>query len=907
MNQSELAALANRSGGSVPKYATEGVPVVSMRKEGEPTEWEDVFVFPDPERPYRRGFIGQNQDVMLGTNYMPMAAHTWEGQGEAFFSKAIGEFSHDTGALDAVDRKSNQIKTLQDVLDKLKKPGEDPDDSVQGGSVAKRKSTALGSGVESLPDQSPSESFRPSGLSKAVLGMFTSPRAQKSPRQPSPVTSEPPSKASKSNATVAVAPDSPAHNDSAVAPGSPGARSVTSATTCAFDLMLGDNDCGEDFLRKWKKTCPEELVLTDQVDGRSVEGLTRANRRLASLAEKDPLKQEAADKFNIFTSRVKHCQSHSISRIGNMSKAEVDAGLQKLQTYGITLPAMYELCLLSMAVKRDVGEKRHMTTLSRILPLSNGRALNPLDCFLGSIDCPIDDKVALFKKLASKMVVSPLVRSGQESASTVNSACEYILENFAKVDVVTADHCLVSCKTEADRCANFLTVLYGGIIDPNMVEDVLWVGSTAGQDDADESMTALISKAVAETEWWSERYSQYKRVTKYIDQHGSLIIELSHRVTSIGDADEITDDDLKVLAQAATLMASLASKMPIDNKEVQHFKSAIPPLLKKAYGKLLADHQQSTLTDASKFPQLEKTVQATREAFPDAQDVLWVEQHLEELKSEVMARGSFHTLQTLAKNLEKDGLRSASQENLTKFEELITPCLACDFDDNSEAKDFLEHMMASLLAGAFSPSSSGEGYTIKGTLINTASKILVLCRKSGTTKFDTLVDLARHIKCLSEALKEGDQTDIEQLYVEAEKDNFLLCKNLSAELKKMQSAKRLVDEGTLSSIANLPFAFTDFETRSMRIVSEVYGRRKASLKEELDKANSSLSDMVLFGDGKDTWSASLHKDAKQDAVFTKASNTCLKIPIDDLIAAIDRLSQAGLDLLGKAQGPYKAV
>ena len=287
--------------------------------------------------------------------------------------------------------------------------------------------------------------------------------------------------------------------------------------------------------------------------------------------------------------------------------------------------------------------------------------------------------------------------------------------------------------------------------------------------------------------------------------------------------------------------------------------------------------------------------------------MLWVEQHLEELKSEVMARGSFHTLQTLAKNLEKDGLRSASQENLTKFEELITPCLACDFDDNSEAKDFLEHMMASLLAGAFSPSSSGACYTIKGTLINTASKILVLCRKSGTTKFDTLVDLARHIKCLSEALKEGDQTDIEQLYVEAEKDNFLLCKNLSAELKKMQSAKKLVDEGTLSSIANLPFAFTDFETRSMRIVSEVYGRRKASLKEELDKANSSLSDMVLFGDGKDTWSASLHKDAKQDAVFTKASNTCLKIPIDDLIAAIDRLSQAGLDLLGKAQGPYQAV
>ena len=41
-------------------------------------------------------------------------------------------------------------------------------------------------------------------------------------------------------------------------------------------------------------------MLVDQVDGRSVEGLMRANRRLASLAEKDPLRHEAADKFNIF-------------------------------------------------------------------------------------------------------------------------------------------------------------------------------------------------------------------------------------------------------------------------------------------------------------------------------------------------------------------------------------------------------------------------------------------------------------------------------------------------------------------------------------------------------------------------------------------------------------------------------
>ena len=623
----------------------------------------------------------------------------------------------------------------------------------------------------------------------------------------------------------------------------------------------------------------------------------RANRRLEKLAEKDPLKQEASDKFNVFTCRVKHCQKYSLSSISNMSKAEIDCGVQKLVQYGITLPAMYELCLLSMAVKRDVGEKRHMATLARIMPLSTGRALNPLDCFLGSIDCPADDKVALFKKLASKMVISPLVRGGQPTAITANLVCEYILENFSKVDVVTADQCLISCKTEAEMSANFLRVLYGGLIDPSLVEDVLKIGSTAAQDDADDSMPSLISKAVAETDWWSERYSHYKRVTKYICQHGSLIMELSHRVTSIGDSDRITDDDLNVLEQAATLMSSLTNKMPIDNKETCHFADAIPPLLKRAYSKLFAEHAQSALADTSRCDQLVKAVQATRDAFPDAQDVLWVEQHLEELQGEVMARNHFKSLQALADNLTKEGWASAGQESISKFEELIVPCLACDFDDISESKEFLENLMSGLLAKAFEPSSAGLVYSVKNQVVNTACKLLVLCRKSGNTKFDLVVDVAKSIKALADVLKDEDKKDVQDLYAEAETNNFALCKNLSAEMKKAQAAKRLVDPAVLDAIANLPLAFTDFETRSMRIVSEVYGRRKASMKEELDKSLETLSAMVIFGESKDTWNASLPEAAKQDAVFARAATTCLTIQTPDLIAAIERLSQAGLDFL----------
>ena len=254
--------MSNRASGPCPQYAMEGVPTVSMRKEGAPGEWEDVFVFPDPELPGRRGFVGQLQEVNVGTNSMSAASHTWEGQGESFYKRAIGNFEEDIGALGAVNKNKNQVKTLQEVLDKLKKPGDDPDDSSQGGTTAsKRKSTALGSGGESLPTQSPAESSKSSGLSKNVLGMFTSPKGQKSSRRPSPVASEPPSKASKSNATATEVPPSPqAHADSVASPGSPGGQTVASNSTAAFELLLGENDSGEQFLKSWKKLAPRKLL-----------------------------------------------------------------------------------------------------------------------------------------------------------------------------------------------------------------------------------------------------------------------------------------------------------------------------------------------------------------------------------------------------------------------------------------------------------------------------------------------------------------------------------------------------------------------------------------------------------------------------------------------------------------------
>ena len=898
LTETELAALANRTTGTVTKAAVEGVPVVSMRKEGTINEVEDVFLFPDPDKPGRRGFIGQSQSVALSANSMNMSHHTWEGQGERFFNKAIDNFNADVGALPAVKKKSNEVRSLQEVIEKLRKPGDTNEDAKSGGTDAKRIS------AESSPLHEHSPGPKSPVISKQVLGMFTNPRVNKTQARQASPRDDRAQKSARSEASELPAPgtpQSPTADDadaSAAAPGSPGARSLHSTnSTAAFDIFMQDNSNGVEFLKKWQKTCPEELVLMDQVDGRTIEGLTRAKRRMQAEADKDPLKQEVADRFNAFHTRIKHCQLHSISKIANMSKAEVDVAVQKMGSYDITIPAKYHLTLLSMTVKRDVSEKRHIQVLQRSLPLSNGRGLNPLDLYLGAIDCPAEDKVVLFKTLVGKMVFGPLVRGGPQTAETVEQASRTILENFSKVDVITADSCIISCKTEADKCARFLNALYAGLIDPDLVEDVLWMGSLADQEEQSESMPYIISTAVAQTEWWSERYSQYKRVARYTEQHGDELCEQTGRVKGIADNDNITEDDLKVLAQASQLMSTLHNKLPIDNGEASFLHGAIPPLLKKAFCKLSAEHQRAGLKDESVCSQLQVSLQAARDAFPESQDLVWVDQHLAELMGEVKAQGNFKALETAGKLMLYGGVAKASTETVAEFDELILPCLACDLDDMYLGKVFLSSMMESLIGAAFAPSADIVKYSVKGHLISTASKLLSVCRKAGILQFDSLVDLAKAIKLLNDTLKDEDRKDSDALYQEAQQDNFALVKNLSAELKKMQAAKSAVDNANpaiLQQTPHLPLAFTDFETRSTNVISSVYGQRKASLQAELTASQEALSKMVKFGEGGDLWDAGLSKSAKQDAVFARAAKTCLTVKLDDITKATARLSQATL-------------
>lgn len=254
LNASELARLMSRE--TVPKYAVEGVPVVSMRKENEPQHWEDVYVFPDPNRPHRRGFIGQSQEVVLNTNSMPTSAHLWEGQGEAFFGKASEDFRKETGVLEAMSKKGHQLRPLEDILEKMRKPsGSGADEAplqVEGDGKRRSRSAAAPIADSDQLEKSPrAESSSASGMSKSVLGLF----GLRSNRQLSLVASpEPPAKVPRGNAESDSLPSLVRMDASEElpAPSSPGGQTVASNQSF-FDIIQGEDDSSEEYLKKWKK------------------------------------------------------------------------------------------------------------------------------------------------------------------------------------------------------------------------------------------------------------------------------------------------------------------------------------------------------------------------------------------------------------------------------------------------------------------------------------------------------------------------------------------------------------------------------------------------------------------------------------------------------------------------------
>ena len=898
LNAAEICKLANRE--SLPNYAVEGVPVVSMRKEKDPNEWEDVYVFPDPERPGRRGWIGQSQDLSLKTNVMPESVHLWQGQGSMFYRKALEEHMEDTGTPEAITKAAHNVKTVEDVLERMRKPGTGED---VASVVAKHGSKALPLGGGDSQNSTGRMANTASTIDKS-LGLFGVSPA-KTQRIASPEPSPVRKKGKGNDQDSAMEKAAPSEDDGLEAPGSPGGMSsLTSASSNLLELVLGD-DKGELYLKKWKQSCPENFVLIDEVDGRRIEGLTRASQRLKKVAEKDPLKKTSSNELETFCMRVKHCQKYSVNKFQAFTRDEVHSAVAKIIGWGpppVQIAPQYHLALLSMEVKREVQEtSTNLSALKRLIPLSNGRALNPLDVNLGGIDCAMEDKTVLFQNLVGKSILANLIHQGNTTSLLVSKASTMMLEEFGKVDVVEAEASLTACKTTAEQVASCLNSLYKGSIDPANIDHVLAIDAKGKAEPGDGSMQHLVGKAVLENEWWNQRLEQYKRVVKTIENSGDSVIDFAASVASMVDKSQLSTDDMKIIQEAAKLMGSIGTKLPMGNEEASYLGNAIPSVLRKAYSKITQDNSKSNQTNESNANYLaafERAITAARESYPESQELVWVEHSLEELRAELTAHGDWEKLKAKIEVVEKLQPSSIDAVMLAEFDELINPCLAFDFSQNQGATIVLTSFMSWLLSNAF---YDGDGatalvYLLRNNVISMAGKFSALCKKAGAPHFEVLVGGARAIKSLADVLQNEDSKDVQQLYNEGQANKFSLCKKLSAEIKKLNLTMKAIGDKAADDIANYMAAANNFEARAQQVVSSVYSRRQESLQQSLDAAVSTLSAKVYFGDAetKRKWDHELPKNAKHDVIFAKASETCLKTPADELDQLITALQQAWL-------------
>jgi hypothetical protein len=171
----------------------------------------------------------------------------------------------------------------------------------------------------------------------------------------------------------------------------------------------------------------------------------------------------------------------------------------------------------------------------------------------------------------------------------------------------------------------------------------------------------------------------------------------------------------------------------------------------------------------------------------------------------------------------------------------------------------------------------------------------MLLKKAGAPQFEHLVSEARAIKSLGDVLQQEDKKDVQALYDEGQSNGFSLCVQLSAEIKKLHLATKSVDPKQAEAVANFTAAGINFEARAQDVLSRVYSRRQESMKANLDAAVAALADKVYFGEAKDkAWDHDLPKTARQDTIYAKAAETCLKTSPEELDKLIATLSKAWL-------------
>eukprot|EP00971_Amphidinium_carterae_P329360 6461748-Amphidinium_carterae.1 len=99
-----------------------GVP--QLRIMNEDGQWEQVFVFPHPDHPWREACISFKQGVVQSGHVLDCSKHAWKGQGDAMYQKSVAASTSEAN-MQAFFGKDGGMTTLEDFTTKALKTKEE--------------------------------------------------------------------------------------------------------------------------------------------------------------------------------------------------------------------------------------------------------------------------------------------------------------------------------------------------------------------------------------------------------------------------------------------------------------------------------------------------------------------------------------------------------------------------------------------------------------------------------------------------------------------------------------------------------------------------------------------------------------------------------------------------------------
>eukprot|EP00971_Amphidinium_carterae_P065524 1298427-Amphidinium_carterae.3 len=507
LNDKDLRKAADLT--RLPKVCLKTVPQLEMRTgTGETMETIYLFQHPDPKEQYRVAKVTVNMAASLTEQHMSPESWLWAGQKEKFFLHAMSEQQTQNGAADLLNDKHKLMDLDTFINTKLKKKQDDgsadmEDNDDEDGEEKKEKKKVGVVSVDELVGPAAgglmSDPVACNVVSSQSIGAGLGVQAKTSPQSLQKLKSSCSLVGSIQDGASAVDSgfgDEDEDDDDDDDGSSPGAWATRRHEQYANFLLLvlpqkssfyaqglkqrcagldptwagvgnvRTSTIMRDLAKKWRKKVPLVKVLDESIDGRSVNGLRKASKRLLQKVSTMAM----GTILNTYLEQVSLAQSIVPSVIASVSETQLQKGLQMVKTENIDMPLKCKEALLKRCIDSLLKVNNMRDLLTVINPWATQGTFDPCMPTLG--DVYLKGKQTNFNKVLFTDCMHPLLLKGEDGKAEVLALADVSLSLFADMDLLDKspqeaaghDDCCtlwralkaLGCPSLLDECQDYL-------------------------------------------------------------------------------------------------------------------------------------------------------------------------------------------------------------------------------------------------------------------------------------------------------------------------------------------------------------------------------------------------------------------------------------------------------------------